>query len=134
MQCISQKWESKGHSRKRNFNEESKYSRKLNTVTNNSEKNIFIFKKITTKKYIPTIWFIRKQILDTQKSEKLNGDFKPLYSRVFSDYPDGHNIRPICEKNQGFSVIPSTGEAATWSDLSLNNQEGSLDHAGSFNC
>lgn len=72
--------------------------------------------------------------MDTQKSEKLNGDFKPLYSRVFSDYPDGHNIRPICEKNQGFSVIPSTGEAATWSDLSLNNQEGSLDHAGSFNC
>jgi len=50
--------------------------------------------------------------LDTQKSEKLNGDFKPLYSRVFSDYPDGH-ITPISEKNQGFSVIPSTGEAAT---------------------
>ena len=76
----------------------------------------------------------KKANLGYPKSEKLNGDFKPLYSRVFSDYPDGHNIRPICEKNQGFSVIPSTGEAATWSDLSLNNQEGSLDHAGSFNC
>ena len=52
MQCISQKWEDKGHSRKRNFNEESKYSRKLNTVTNNSEKNIFILKKNYHKKYI----------------------------------------------------------------------------------